>query len=140
LVSTPSLVDAFYSRIWNEGKLAASADLLSADFSFRGSLGAEMRGREAFKDYVQAVRGTLASYRCEILDCVAEGNRAFARMRFSGIHATAPLRGFPPTGKPVHWHGAALFTFEGNAIVGLWVLGDLAGLDAVLRTNAAGNE
>jgi steroid delta-isomerase-like uncharacterized protein len=134
-MSTPPLVEAFYSRIWNRGDLAATSELLAKDFCFRGSLGADLRGADAFKDYVREVRGALADYRCEILDCVTEDGRAFAKMRFSGIHV-APFRGYQPTGKTVHWVGAALFLFSGNLIADLWVLGDLVGLDAVLHTNA----
>ena len=67
----------------------------------------------------------------EIDECVAEGDRAFARMRFSGRH-TAPLRGFAPSGREVPWAGAALFRFAGGVIAEAWVLGDLAGLDAHL--------
>jgi predicted ester cyclase len=133
-VSIPKLVELFYERIWNAGDLEAIADLLSEDFSFRGSLGAERRGREGFKDYVRSVREALANYQCEILECVTEGNRAFAKMRFSGIHASE-FRGYLPTGMPVHWLGAALFHFAENTIAGLWVLGDLAGLDAILKKN-----
>jgi steroid delta-isomerase-like uncharacterized protein len=133
-MSTPRLVEEFYGRIWNTGDLPAVSDLLSEDFSFRGSLGPEMRGREPFTEYVRSVRTALADYRCEILACVAEGNHAFAKMRFSGRHV-GPFRGFHATGKPVHWLGAALFRFEGRAIAELWVLGDLAGLDAVLEAN-----
>ena len=96
-MSTPGLVDAFYSRIWNCGDLAGSASLLSRDFRFRGSLGSELRGYDAFGDYVRSVRGALADYHCEILDCVTEQNKAFDKMRFSGMHV-APLRGYQPTG------------------------------------------
>jgi predicted ester cyclase len=135
-VSVPRLVQQFYERIWEAGDLDAAEALLAPDFAFRGSLGDALRGRAAFIEYVRGVRGALSGYRCEILDCVAEGDRAFARMRFSGRH-TAPLRGHGPTGKEVHWLGAALFRFEGPAIAELWVLGDLAGLDALLRANAA---
>ena len=133
-MSTPKLVEAFYERIWNAGDLRAVADLLTEDFSFRGSLGAELRGRESFEDYVRSVRAALANYRCEILTCVAEAEQAFAKMHFSGMHV-APFRGYPETGKPIHWLGAALFRFKGQAIAELWVLGDLAGLDAALRDN-----
>ena len=133
-MSAPRLVEAFYERIWNAGDLDAAAELLSEDFSFRGSLGAELRGREAFQDYVRSVRGALADYRCEILECVTEGQMAFAKMHFRGVHV-GPFRGYPATGKPVHWHGAALFRFEDRAINELWVLGDLAGLDAILKDN-----
>ncbi len=134
-MSTPHLVEAFYARIWNSGDLAAASDLLSKEFCFRGSLGREMRGRDTFLEYVRSVRGALADYRCEIIDCVAEGNKAFAKMRFGGVHV-APFRGYQPTGKPVHWFGAALFYFDAGYIAELWVLGDLAGLDAVLQENA----
>jgi predicted ester cyclase len=134
-MSTPSLVEAFYSRIWNQGDLAATSDLLSTEFCFRGSLGVELRGSDAFGDYVRSVRGALADYHCEILDCVAEQDRAFAKMRFSGIHV-APFRGYQPTGRPVHWLGAALFLLDGELISELWVLGDLVGLDGVLQANA----
>ena len=94
-----------------------------------------MRGREEFKMYVHAIRSALADYRCEILSCVAEGDQAFSKMRFSGRHI-ARFRGYEPTDKIVHWLGAALFRFENSVIAELWVLGDLAGLDALLQAQA----
>jgi len=108
--------------------------LLSDDFSFRGSLGNELRGREAFKGYVRSVRNALDGFRCDILECVIEDKRAFAKMRFSGVH-TREFRGHAPTGLPGHWLGAAFFRFDAGAIAALWVLGDLAGLDALLMEN-----
>jgi len=133
-MTIPNLVHTFYERIWNSGDLTAISELLVEDFSFRGSLGTELRGHEAFKEYVRSVRGALTNYRCEVLACVTEGDKAFAKMRFSGLHV-APFRGYPATGKPVHWLGAALFRFERHVIAELWALGDLAGLDAVLKNN-----
>lgn len=135
-MSIPVKVEQFYGRIWNAGDLEAASDLLTDAFVFRGSLGAALQGRGEFLAYVRAVRSALADYRCEILECVTEGDRAFAQMRFSGRHVEV-FRGFPPTGKPVHWLGAALFQFEGPAIARLWVLGDLAGLEAILKANQA---
>lgn len=131
----PSYVESFYARIWNLGDLDAVAELLTEDFSFRGSLGAEMRGRAAFCDYVRSVRGPLRSYNCEILECVMERDQAFAKMRFSGLH-TGVFRGHAPTGKPVQWLGAALFRARQTRIADLWVLGDLHSLDATLEKNA----
>jgi steroid delta-isomerase-like uncharacterized protein len=131
-MSTPRLVEQFYSRIWNAGEHDAAVEILSDDFAFRGSLGSELKGREAFKEYVWSVRGALSEYRCDILECVAEGDHAFAKMRFSGRH-TAVFRGHAPTGRLVEWLGAALFRFEKSRITELWVLGDLAGLDARLE-------
>jgi len=134
-MSTPNIVAAFYQRIWNTGDIDAAAELLTKDFSFRGSLGVEMRGREPFKNYVRYVRQALGDYRCEILECIAEQDRAFAKMRFSGIHRRL-FRGHEPTGKLVLWHGASLFRITDGVIAELWVLGDLAGLDAELTENA----
>jgi steroid delta-isomerase-like uncharacterized protein len=136
-MSTLGLVQIFYDRLWNAGDMAAAVELLTPDFCFRGSLGTEMRGRDPFCDYVRAVRSALRGYRCDILDCVTEGPKAFAKMRFSGIHV-GPFRGFPPTGKPVEWVGAALFRTEESRIADLWVLGDLISLDSMLKSNAGG--
>ena len=110
------------------------SELLSAEFSFRGSLGTQLKGHAAFWEYVCSVRTALAHYRCEILDCVSEGSQAFAKMRFSGVHMGA-FRGYRSSGRLVHWEGAALFRFEASRIRELWVLGDLVRLDAVLKSN-----
>ncbi len=134
---TLELVRAFYERIWNAGNtISAVRELLSPDFTFRGSLGPETRGHEAFCNYVHSVRSALSGYRCEILDCVTEGEKAFAKMRFSGTHVE-PFRGYSPTGKRVEWLGAALFRVNNGVIREVWVLGDLISLEATLRSNAA---
>ncbi len=134
LMSTPHLVSDFYGQIWNAGSQSAVGAILSENFVFRGSLGAETRGRNRFWDYVCGVRSALEDYRCDILECVSEGALAFAKMRFGGIHV-GHFRGYRPSGLPIHWHGAALFRFENERIAELWVLGDLAGLDAILSSN-----
>ena len=128
-------VQSFYARIWNAGDVGAAAELLAPDFVFRGSLGPEMRGREAFCQYVNSVRTALDGYRCDILDCVTQGEKAFAKMRFSGTHA-GPFRGYQPTGKSLQWLGAALFRIQGLLIAELWVLGDLISLEAELTRNS----
>ena len=79
-------VEAFYDRVWNRGDKAAIPELIHDDFTFRGSLGPIMTGHAAFSAYVDGVTEALADYRCTILDVVSEGERAFARMRFEGIH------------------------------------------------------
>lgn len=131
------IVASFYADIWNRGDLSFLAALLAEDFTFRGSLGTGARGHAQFAEYVKSVRGALSDYRCDILDLVGEERRAFARMRFSGLH-TGHFLGFAPTGKRVEWAGAALFTLgHDGRIADLWVLGDLHGLTAQLRANEA---
>ena len=123
-MSTPALVEQFYERIWNLGDLGAASELLAEAVQFRGSLGVDLQGRQAFLEYVRYVRDSLAHYQCDILECVSEGHQAFAKMRFSGVHV-APFRGYLPTNMPVQWLGAALFRFESDQIVEIWVLGDI---------------
>jgi steroid delta-isomerase-like uncharacterized protein len=134
-MSIPTLVTSFYDRLWNTGDESAMRQLLSTEFSFRGSLGAEVKGHAAFWEYVCNVRTALANYRCDILDCVSEDQQAFAKMQFSGTHVGV-FRGYRPSGLQVRWQGAALFRFEAGRIRELWVLGDLVGLDAVLKANS----
>jgi len=82
------------------------------------------------------VRGALDDYRCEILDLVTDDLRAFARMRFSGVH-TGELLGYAPRGKRIEWMGAALFTAaKDGRIADLWVLGDIQALMSQLGVNA----
>ena len=132
---TPKLVKQFYDHIWNAGNLEAADQLLTDGFIFRGSMGLDLRGIEPFKNYVRSIRSTVAEYHCDIIECVSEGPRAFAKMLFSGKHVGA-LRGFTATGKYIEWYGAALFRFTDERITELWVLGDLAALDALLQANA----
>jgi steroid delta-isomerase-like uncharacterized protein len=126
------LVRRFYRDLWNARDRSAIRELLAEDFRFRGSLGRESVGLEAFAEYVDAVHQSLAEYRCEIEELVCEGERGFARMTFSGIHRGS-LLGHPPTGKRVSWAGAALFQARAGKLESLWVLGDLDSLRQQLR-------
>jgi hypothetical protein len=130
--SIPELVRRFYRDVWNAHDRSATADLLTEDFRFRGSLGRESVGLAAFADYVDSVHKSLGDYRCEIEELVSEEESAFARMTFSGVHR-GPLLGAPPTGKRVSWAGAALFHAKGGKLESLWVLGDLDSLRRQLR-------
>lgn len=133
--SIADLVRRFYRDVWNAHHRSAIAELLTEDFRFRGSLGRESVGLPAFSDYVDSVHQSLGDYRCEIEELVSEGDRAFARMTFSGIHRGL-LLGHPPTGKRLSWAGAALFHARGGKLESLWVLGDLDSLREQLRAGA----
>ena len=95
-----SVVESFYADIWNRHDKSKIPVLLGDNFTFRGSLGQAKVGHEGFGSYVDFVHAALANYRCDILDLVVEGSKAFARMRFSGIHR-GEFFGYQPTGKPV---------------------------------------
>ena len=131
------VVESFYADIWNRHDKSKIPALLCDGFTFRGSLGQAKVGHEGFGSYVDFVHATLDRYRCDIVDLVVEDSKAFARMRFSGIHR-GEFFGYQPTNKHVEWLGSALFSFDGEKVADLWVLGDVHGLLQLLERNANG--
>jgi predicted ester cyclase len=129
------LVNRFYDEVWNRPDTSVIPKLFHEDCVFRGSLGAERRGHDGLADYVREVTGALSNYHCDIETLVVERERAFAKMQFTGCHSGQFL-GFAPTGAEIAWTGAALFETDGGRIRSLWVLGDLAGLTALLKRQA----
>ena len=122
-----NLVERYYSEMWNKWNFALVDELLAQELSFRGSLGAEMRGRAAFCDYMRRVRGAFPNFHNEIEEMVAEENRVAARLTYTGTHR-GEIFGLAPTGKEIRYAGTAFFRIESGRIVQGWVLGDLAGL------------
>ncbi len=117
-------VRKFYDAIWNNDEKSIIPELLSEDFSFRGSLGPKHRGHKGFIQYMDFIRSALGNYRCEIIDMVAEDNKLYARMLYSGVHK-GELFGYAPTHGKIKWDGVAVFTFDQGKIAELWVLGDV---------------
>ncbi len=124
-------VKKFYEIIWNQHDKGAIPDIIHESLIFRGSLDREKTGYSGFSEYLDEVHSALDDYRCDILELVAEQSKAFARMRFSGVHV-GEFMGYPPTNSKVEWEGAALFHFREGKISGVWVLGDLKSLEGQL--------
>ncbi len=126
--SLRTLVERFYTEVWNRGDEDAARAILAQDFRFRGSLGVTADDVDGFLAYVRSVRGALGDYRCIIDDMIVDGgNRAAARMTFTGVHR-GTLLGVAATHRTVAWSGAAFFTMADGRIAELWVLGDLDAL------------
>lgn len=125
------LVVRFYDRLWNAWDDVAVDTTVAPGFTFRGSLGQQTVGRDAWRHYRDQVRAGSADFTNEVVDLVAVGDRAAVRLRYSGTH-TGPLLGLPATGRPFTYSGAAFFTAAGGLLVEAWVLGDLDGLRAQL--------
>lgn len=124
----------FYEVLWDAHDRDAIPSVLHENFTFRGSLGQEKRGHAGFAEYVDMVHRALGDYKCIIEDLVAEGDKVFAKMTFTGIHRDE-FMGHPPTQKRVSWNGCALFTFDGELVKDVWVLGDLKNLENQLNRN-----
>ena len=127
-------VQKFYEVLWDAHNTEAIPAVLHENFTFRGSLGQEKQGHAGFAQYVDMVHQALGEYRCIIEELVSEGNKVFAKMTFTGIHQ-GEFMGYPPTQQRVSWNGCALFTFDGERITDVWVLGDLKNLEEQLAGN-----
>lgn len=125
----------FYEVLWNAHDKSAIPSVLHDKFTFRGSLGQEKRGHEGFAEYVDMVHQALGDYQRVIEELVGDGDKVFAKMTFTGIHRDE-FMGYAPTQRRVRWAGCALFTFDGEKISDVWVLGDLKGLEEQLNRKA----
>jgi predicted ester cyclase len=130
------MVRVFYKDMWDCADTSLVPQLFHPDFTFRGSLGQVLVGHEQFIGYVQFVTGALEAYTSDILALVEEGRRVAGKLRFHGYHRRE-LFGVAPTGRHVWWYGTPIFTFEGDLIRDLWVLGDIHGLIGRLKAEPA---
>ena len=63
-----ALVTAFYEDLWNKADDEALRRILAPEVQFKGSTECQVRcGPEAFRDYRNAIRSTLANYTCTTL-------------------------------------------------------------------------
>lgn len=117
-------VQKFYETIWNKADKSAIPELMHEDVTFRGSLGLANRGHAGFANYIDFVCSALGDYHCKVVDMVAEGDKVFARMHYSGMHK-GELFGYAATNAKLKWEGMAAFTFSDGKITDIWALGDV---------------
>ena len=134
--SPKELVERFYNDVWNRADESVARDILDVDLRFRGSLGSERRGREAFIEYVRSIHRALGNYTCTIEELIANSERAAARIVFKVQHR-APLFGIEATGREIAWAGAAFFRIEEGRIAEIWVLGDVDSVKQQLGIGAS---
>lgn len=121
------LVRRFYQRLWNAWDDEVVEATLAEAFTFRGTLGNETVGRDGWRGYRDAIRRAAPDFTNEVVDLVVDGERAAARMRYTGTHR-GPLLGLNGTGRAFVYDGAAFFQAHGGLLASAWVLGDLDSL------------
>jgi steroid delta-isomerase-like uncharacterized protein len=121
--SVIDLVTRFYADLWNRWDLDAAPEIVAADLMFRGSLGAELTGRDAFLGYVKDIRAAFPDWHNQVDELVAFEDRAFARLTWTGTH-TGPLGDLAPTHRRVAYVGAGLFRVADDLISEAWIVGD----------------
>jgi predicted ester cyclase len=89
-------VRRYYEEMWNKWDFALTDKILTEDIRFRGSLGAEMRGRGEFRNYVLQVQSAFPDFHNRIDELVVEADRAVARLTYTGTQR-GKLFGLAPT-------------------------------------------
>ena len=117
------VVERFYRELWDRWDPGAADEILAEDLRFRGTLGPTLRGREAFKGYVETVRRAFPDWHSRIDETISCGDRVVTRMTWSGTHE-GELAGVGPTGARVEYVGAAIFSVSAGRIEEAWVVGD----------------
>jgi steroid delta-isomerase-like uncharacterized protein len=123
------LIRRFFDELWNPWNFAMADELLAPDIKFRGTLGPELHGRDAFCAYMRKVQAAFPDFHNSILEMTAENDRVVARTLYRGTHR-GEIFGVAPTGKSISYAGAAFFRIADGKMIEGWVLGDLP---AVLR-------
>ena len=126
-ISNVHLIEAWYYRMWNRWDKSAFEEILMPDIAFRGSLGQVKQGYRGLSEYMDLIRAAFPNFTNHIEEVISEGNKAFARLTYTGTHE-GEIFGVAPTHKLITYSGAAVFCFAGKKIREVWVLGDIYGL------------
>jgi steroid delta-isomerase-like uncharacterized protein len=117
------VVRRFYHELWNRWDLAVADHIVAEDLAFRGSLGATLVGREAFKGYVLSIQAAFPDWHNRIDEMLSVGDRVVTRMTWTGTHL-GRFGEVDATGSSVEYVGAAFFRVSDGLILEAWVVGD----------------
>ena len=121
------VIRRYYEELWNVWNFDKATEFLSTEIVFRGSLGTETQGREAFCEYMRKIRRAFPDFHNSIVDLIAEGDEVVARLSYTGTHR-GEIFGIAPTGRQITYQGAAFFQISDALVTHGWVLGDLLSL------------
>jgi steroid delta-isomerase-like uncharacterized protein len=124
-----ALLQQWFDEVWNQGREEMIDELLAKDAPIFG-LGegdVDVRGPSGFKPFFRNFRTSFPDLKIRIEDCIAEADKAVARVVFEGTHSGDGL-GVPATGRRVRVAGIVIvYSSEGKLIAG-WNSWDKLGL------------
>jgi steroid delta-isomerase-like uncharacterized protein len=129
------VIRRFFDELWNPWNFAKADELLAPEIVFKGTLGSELKGRDAFRAYMRKVESAFPDFHNTIMEITAEEDRVIARTHYRGTHR-GEIFGLAPSGKQISYAGAAFFRIRDGQVIEGWVLGDLLGLLRQLGTDS----
>lgn len=128
-------VQTLVRRFWNEAigrwDQAAARELVTDDFSWRGSLGTTSSGLDGLLQYALAARAALPDLSVTLDESAATEDQLWARLTFRGTHQGL-LLGVPATGRRVAYVGMAVHDVRDAQLTRVWVVGDTLDLQRQL--------
>ena len=94
-----TVISRMFEAVMNQGQLNKVDEYFVQDFVEHAVTG-DIRGREAFKQFVAEWRQGFPDIHSEVLDIVSEGALVYWTVRFTGTN-TGEFNGMPATGRPV---------------------------------------
>ena len=114
-IEKKTLVQRWFSEVWNEGRADAIDELLADDAVIHG-LGANLQGPAEFKRFHSAYRNAYPDVTIDVDDLVAEGDMVAVRWSAIGTHRGDGL-GFPATGRRAQFTGMVFVRIKEGRLV-----------------------
>ncbi len=127
LEQNKAVLRRFWEEVFNQKKLGLVDELFTADWSYHGAGGQELRGPEALKQFLSVFFNALPDIRVTVDDLIAESDRVVSRVTGRGTHE-GELMGIAPTGREVTVTVICITRFVGERIAEDWELIDLFGM------------
>jgi predicted ester cyclase len=105
----------FFRQAYTLGNEAVIDELMAPDVLHHGLTREPMVGRDAFKQWYRAFRGSFSEILCSVTHVCVEDDLLAARVLFTGRH-TGAYMGPPPTGNMVSLAALVLCRFENGLI------------------------
>ena len=117
-IENKTLVQRWFSEVWNEGRADAIDEMLADDAVIQG-LGANLQGPAEFKRFHSAYRNAYPDVTIDVDDLVAEGDMVAVRWSAIGTHRGDGL-GFPATGRRAQFTGMVFVRIKEGKLVEGW--------------------
>jgi len=121
-----AIFSRYLEEIWNKGNLAVVDEILTPDF-VQHAPGRDVKGLEAFKQYVMAFRTAFPDFHFTIEDQFAEGEKVVTHWTATGTHE-GELMGIAATGKHITLPGTTITRFAGAKLAENLLYWDRLGL------------
>ncbi len=121
-----ALTHRYMEEIRNRGNLTVMDEIITTDF-IHHSLDGDLKGLDAFKQYVNAMRVAFPDMHFKVEDSIAEGDKVVARCTVTGTHK-GEFMGIPATYKNFKIPGTSIIRIAGGKVAEIWPFWDRLGM------------